>query len=88
MEKRGSVLGNLDRSWLAAGIDDLRPAPLRDLTGRRLAVVAGKAKPTATHMKPAFSKARRRGRAALVARREGLIRGTERDGMSGGIIQA
>ena len=48
MEKRGSVLGNLDRSWLAAGIDDLRPAPLRDLTGRRLAVVAGKAKPTAT----------------------------------------
>jgi len=53
-----------------------RPAPLHDLTGRRLAVVAGKAKPTATHMKPAFSKARRRGRAALVARREGLIRGT------------
>src|SRR5262245_53317269 len=46
--QRASVLGNLDRSWLAAGMDDLRPAPLRDLTGRRLAVVAGKAKPTAT----------------------------------------
>jgi len=34
--------------WLAAGIDDLRPAPLRDLTGRGLAVIGGKAKPTAT----------------------------------------
>ena len=46
--QRASVLGDLDRSWPAAGIDDLRPAPLRDLSGRRLAVVAGKAKPTAT----------------------------------------
>jgi hypothetical protein len=35
--------------WLRSSTaTDLRPAPLRDLTGRRLAVVAGKAKPTAT----------------------------------------
>jgi hypothetical protein len=41
------MLGNLDRSRFAAGKDDLRPAPLGDLASRHLAVVAGKAKPTA-----------------------------------------
>jgi hypothetical protein len=46
--QRASVLGNLDRSWLAAGIDDLRPAPLGNLAGCCLAALAGKAKPTAT----------------------------------------
>src|SRR5262249_60110512 len=46
--QRASVLGNLDRSRFAASINDLRPAPLRNLTGPRLAVVGGKAKPTAT----------------------------------------
>jgi hypothetical protein len=35
------VLGNLDRSRFAAGMDDLRPAPLGNLASRRLAVVAG-----------------------------------------------
>jgi hypothetical protein len=41
------VLGNLDRGRFAAGIDDLRPAPLGNLAGC-LAALAGKAKPTAT----------------------------------------
>jgi len=42
------VLGNLDRGRLAAGIDDLRLAPLGNLAGCCLAALAGKAKPTAT----------------------------------------
>src|SRR6516162_8254463 len=46
--QRASVLGNLDRGWLAAGIDNLRPAPLGNLAGCCLAALAGKAKPTAT----------------------------------------
>jgi hypothetical protein len=48
IDRSARVLGNLDRGRLAAGIDDLRPAPLRDLTARRLTVMRGKAKPTAT----------------------------------------